>query len=158
MKTNCLIRSHRSVQNQKKRGRPKLYNPPEKSLIADDYGEWPEHHAEAKLNADLRRTLQPQQKQKRARSRSKNRSAAEIEEEKRIAEAKEQEAQTVAKTKGRPKKIITPEEEAQRAEATRARSRSKNRSSAELEEEKRVAQEQAALLQEIQEKAKGARS
>ena len=69
----------------------------------------------------------------RARSRSKNRSTAEIEEEKRIAEAKEQEPQAkeqepqavemVAKTRGRPKKIITPEEEAKHAEANRARAR-----------------------------------
>ena len=48
---NCLIHSHRNVQNQKKGGRPKLYNPPEKSLIADGYEEWPKPHAEAKAKS-----------------------------------------------------------------------------------------------------------
>ena len=126
--------SQERTQAKERGGRPKLYNPPEKSLIADDYEEWPKPHAEAKANSRPKNNTSAAADAQRARSKSKNRSAAELEEEKRIAEAKEQEPQakehepqTAAKTKGIPKKIITPEEEATRAEAQRARSRSEKK-------------------------------
>ena len=62
-------------------------------------------------------------------------------------EEPKEEPKPAAKAKGRPNKNTT-------AESKHTRSRSKTRTDAELEEEKRVAQEQAALLQEMQEKAK----